>query len=347
MRSQNTSLAQWTDRSLTVAPGPVSPDQLSDQARVLYRWLADHGPSTLSNLAESGLTSTDGALSELATLGLIRRNGQTVQARPLAEVLYEVMRAQARRLDRAVRGLTEGQRLMHILINEHPALSGDSAEVVRSVQSSSPDAQEDWTQYSSLQAEQRLATLNPASTYPDEVLEASLTRAAEDLERGVTLQALHQRSVLGHVGFAQYLWRLEQLGVQVRLRDHIPFRMMIFDDRVAGCSLSASPTATETILLHGPRLVSLLGHIFQTLWLEAEPLPDPGVVRRPATAESLTPQHLTILRCLADGATDQTVARALGITPRTVTRRLNEIYDALGVRSRFQAGLTARRMGLV
>lgn len=345
MGSQNTSLVAWTDRSLTVAPGPVGPERLSDQARVLYRWLTDHGPSPLANLSAAGINGVEGALAELTALDLVQRRGQTIQARPFSQVFYEVMRAQARRLDRAVRSLGEGQRQLQILVNEHPALSGDSTEIVRSVGAAT--AEGDWTQYSSRRAEQRLATLNPASSYSEELLEASLARAAEDLERGVTLQALHQRSMLGHIAHAQYLWRLERLGVQVRLRDHIPFRMVIFDDRMAGCSVSASPTTEEMLLLHGQRLVTLLGNIFQTLWLEAEPLPDPGVGRRTALTETLTPQHLTILRCLADGATDQTVARALGITPRTVTRRLNEIYDALGVRSRFQAGLAARRMGLV
>lgn len=328
---------------------PVVPGPLSDQARILYRWLASQGPSTSHTLSQLRLPGIEGAMGELEALGLIRRHAETVIARPYPDVLHDVMSAQVRTLDRAVRRLTDGQRLLHILINEHQALSGDATDTVRSLDPPDPKHPgQDLAEQSALRARQRLATLNPSSDYPDEVLAASLDRAAADLERGVTLQALHQRSMLAQPRRAQYLWELERLGAQVRLREYLPFRMMIFDDRAAGCSINVSATVTETFLLRGERLVMLLARMFDSLWLEAEPLPAPGAEQRGTTpASSLTPQHLTILRCLADGATDQAIARALGITPRTVTRRLNEIYTALGVQSRFQAGSAARRLGLV
>jgi DNA-binding NarL/FixJ family response regulator len=61
----------------------------------------------------------------------------------------------------------------------------------------------------------------------------------------------------------------------------------------------------------------------------------------------LNPTQEAILRLLAEGETDQSIARSLGITTRTVTRRIGEIYEVLGVESRFQAGVAAKELGIV
>jgi DNA-binding CsgD family transcriptional regulator len=297
----------------------------------------------MQNLSQLRLPGIDHAVRELVALGLARWDGQGVIARPYAEVLHEAISAQMRRLDLAKESLSQGQDMLRLLINEHEALGRDAADLVQAIH---PE-DEPGSELTPLRAQHRMATLNPSADYPDEVLVASVERAAADLERGVVLLALHQRSMLAHPRRAQYLWQLEQLGVQVRLREHLPFRMMIFDDLAAGCSIDVSGTVTETFLLRGQRLVTLLSRMFDSLWLEAEPLPSPGSEPRTLMASSLSGQHLTILRLLADGATDQAIARALGVNARTVTRRLTEIYDALGVQSRFQAGSAARKMGLV
>ena len=54
-----------------------------------------------------------------------------------------------------------------------------------------------------------------------------------------------------------------------------------------------------------------------------------------------------ILELHRQGLSPTAIARQLGITTRTVARRINEIYEALGVQSRFQAGAVARRRGLI
>lgn len=61
----------------------------------------------------------------------------------------------------------------------------------------------------------------------------------------------------------------------------------------------------------------------------------------------LGPAHEAILRLLAEGQTDQSIARTLGITTPTVTRTISEIYELLGVESRCQAGVAAKELGIV
>lgn len=52
-----------------------------------------------------------------------------------------------------------------------------------------------------------------------------------------------------------------------------------------------------------------------------------------------------IIRLLAAGFTDETIARRLGLGMSTVQRHVRRIMDSLGARSRFQAGVQAVRLG--
>jgi DNA-binding CsgD family transcriptional regulator len=105
--------------------------------------------------------------------------------------------------------------------------------------------------------------------------------------------------------------------------------------------------------------MGLLVRILETTWVDSAPLeaalgrvgrgPVVGVAGGLPVGGGVVvgPAHEAILRLLAEGQTDQSIARALGITTRTVTRRISEIYDLLGVESRFQAGVAAKELGIV
>ncbi|WP_066370593.1 response regulator transcription factor [Herbidospora mongoliensis] len=65
------------------------------------------------------------------------------------------------------------------------------------------------------------------------------------------------------------------------------------------------------------------------------------------TARSL-PEHLqVVLVQLLSGATDQAASNRLGISARTYSRRVSELLDHMGVQSRFQGGVEAKRRGWV
>jgi DNA-binding NarL/FixJ family response regulator len=54
-----------------------------------------------------------------------------------------------------------------------------------------------------------------------------------------------------------------------------------------------------------------------------------------------------LLSQLAGGAKDEQIARALGLSVRTVRRRVAELLVELGADSRFQAGVEAVRRGWI
>jgi len=63
--------------------------------------------------------------------------------------------------------------------------------------------------------------------------------------------------------------------------------------------------------------------------------------------ETLTPGEMEVLRLVAQGADNKTIAAQLTLSERTVANRLSEIYQKLHVSSRTQAALVALRRGWV
>jgi DNA-binding CsgD family transcriptional regulator len=61
----------------------------------------------------------------------------------------------------------------------------------------------------------------------------------------------------------------------------------------------------------------------------------------------LTPRERSVLGLLAQGLTAGTIARRLGISPRTVQKHLERCYVKLGVTDRLAAVLRAQALGLV
>jgi DNA-binding NarL/FixJ family response regulator len=95
-------------------------------------------------------------------------------------------------------------------------------------------------------------------------------------------------------------------------------------------------------LLAGPALTAVLD-LAEQLWehgtevrASAAVLPDPSPL----------PRNAVVLRLLADGLTDDAVARRIGVSVRTVRNDVASVMVSLGARSRFQAGVRAARLGL-
>ena len=63
--------------------------------------------------------------------------------------------------------------------------------------------------------------------------------------------------------------------------------------------------------------------------------------------EDLTPRELEVLRLLADGLPNKTIARRLGISEHTVKFHINAILGKLGAASRTEAVVRATRLGLI
>lgn len=356
------SIAWNAPHAVALRPGDViresGRESITPQAKALYRQLLQRGTVPAVELAAlTGLPAdrSQTAVHELADLGLIARQDGRVTAIPYAAAVDSLVAAESHALRLALETVQNTQRRLRVLIAEGAALGGDSAGTVLAA-STQPGEEDVSFGGARTRPVSDLAALHPGVRFSAELLESSLKRAEAHLVEGVRLRVIHQRAAMSHSRSAEYFHRIEQLGGQVRLRDQLPFRLMLIDGLAAVCRLTWQDGLEDTLLLEGPHMLGLLGRLFETTWSEAAPLGGASAQARPdgaAGAEGgrpvpgLTTQHRAIMRYLADGATDQAIARFLGITTRTVTRRVNEIYQTLGVQSRFQAGAVARHMGLI
>jgi hypothetical protein len=111
------------------------------------------------------------------------------------------------------------------------------------------------------------------------------------------------------------------------------------DARVAVLPIGSNGV-DKVLLIRPSALLDVLISTFDLYW-------DRGIPCTPsATAGSpddvADPQLLALL---AAALTDESIARQLGLAPRMVQRRVRQLMDRSGARTRFQAGVQAMRRG--
>jgi DNA-binding NarL/FixJ family response regulator len=61
----------------------------------------------------------------------------------------------------------------------------------------------------------------------------------------------------------------------------------------------------------------------------------------------MSDRQYEVITLLALGMTDETVARRLDVSPRTVQRHVSQVMEQLGVRSRLELGIRLTKMGVL
>jgi DNA-binding CsgD family transcriptional regulator len=150
--------------------------------------------------------------------------------------------------------------------------------------------------------------------------EAASVGGQRPLPVGITRRAIYDSAALG-----ADIGELMRAGQQVRVLPSVPMRLYLVDRRLA-----MLPQEDLLIVVHPSALLGALSEFFESLWSRALPLPSAQ------TDQSAADQQLISL--LLAGLTDTASARHLGVSQRTVQRRVAALLDELGVQTRFQAG---------
>ena len=127
---------------------------------------------------------------------------------------------------------------------------------------------------------------------------------------------------------------------QVNVSDTILLRLALIDDRMAIVPTDPHHHVRGAWVTSDPDAVAFIG-LQMAIELSMSPLFAPAVTPR------LTPREVSVLQLLAHGHTDQSVARRLGISDRSVRRVVVDLQQKLGVDSRFQLAVAAARQGLL
>ena len=129
-------------------------------------------------------------------------------------------------------------------------------------------------------------------------------------------------------------------GEQIRLLSELPTRLMVIGTTHAVVPEPLGYADEPRLLVRQGALVEALIMLFEELWSRAAPVPE---LDHYLGGEARPDLRRFLLQLLAAGQKDEQIARTLGMSLRTVRRRIADLMAELGADSRFQAGVEAVR----
>ncbi|HEX5495755.1 MAG TPA: helix-turn-helix transcriptional regulator, partial [Mycobacteriales bacterium] len=168
------------------------------------------------------------------------------------------------------------------------------------------------------------------------------------LRQGVRFRSLYDRAALRVPGAMDEILLYQSEGEQSRTVETLPMKLAVADRSLGLVPLSTRDSAMEpgAVVVHPSAMLDGMVTLFESLWQHAVPL-DSGAdgqerrPRRPPLAE----QDSRILGLLLAGQTDEAVARQLGLSLRTVQRRVQRLMSSARVTTRLQLGWYAHKQG--
>jgi hypothetical protein len=282
------------------------------------------------------LAQLDEVLARLADVGLVRLDGDVVHAAPPGEAVGRLITHEIDRLRRRRDDVDALRNLLPTLIDEHQSSSRprdgnvdveavERADVVSLVRGLTESSTGDLMWFRPDQW--RL----PVAPEIDGLLR-------ELVASGRRSRAIYPARVLEEA--PDVLRARAAAGEQVRIVAVVSTRISIMGDAVALLSDRWGSNTGRRLVVREHSLVGALGALFENVWERGMAVPgiDPG-------AGDLAGQRRLLLHQLTRGAKDEQIARTLGVSLRTVRRRIADIMDELGADSRFQAGVEAVRRG--
>ena len=315
-------------------------------ALALYHALRERGGGSTHEIGRAaGLDEeqTGRGLLRLAELGLVQdRDGQMEPVEP-DTALVRTMDAYHANAAEQVLKATSLQRATQALMTVYrPAVARDASEVEVEYLTDRRRKDRALIELNTMTRES-CDSLHPGTMPPMHVLEHSLAEDAAMVGRGVRVRAIYRQAVTQTPRYARYLHELAETGTEVRLIDHAPFDMLLFDSLVACVPADPDDRRGPMVMIRGTGLVNMCVALFEDYWLRGAPFEAtaPG-----ADGETeLTPQERVVIRLLAGGLSDDQIARKMGVHRRTVQRAVAKLMERLQASSRFEAGLKLAQEG--
>jgi sugar-specific transcriptional regulator TrmB len=188
-----------------------------------------------------------------------------------------------------------------------------------------------------------ICTAQPGGGRTAPAMEAAWRDTRELLERGVRMRTIYQSPAVFSGPTRDYVLRAGRYGAEARTMPEFSERLMIFDRGVA--FIPGDSRRRSAVVIRQPAVVRFLAGVFERTWLAATPfateLPTSTV------SEAVDGVRLTIARLLSEGATDEVVARRVGLSVRTCRAHIAKLAQALGSGSRAQLGYLIAQSGLL
>ncbi|MBM7785243.1 helix-turn-helix domain-containing protein [Tenggerimyces flavus] len=315
----------------------------ADEERVYLALVPVPGATASELSVELGLSVGDAErlLKRIESHGLAARSGTSgryVAAPPTVALgaLLTLARDSLWRAEQGTAALSEQYRAASAA-----RTVGDLVEVV-----SGPDAvRHRFTQLQQAAESELLAFV----TAPTRLVHWSDNPAErEAARRGVRMRLIVERELLEEPGAMDDAERSMAAGEEIRIAESLPIKLVLADRTMALVPLR--PNAAEgAVVVHTSMLLDALVALFDACWERAIPLRFRSSSGSPGSSDDeaslVTDMDVKILSLLLTGMTDEAVAKQLDLSARTIQRRIRQLMDLAGARTRLQLGWHASRAG--
>ncbi|PZP28336.1 MAG: hypothetical protein DI603_19420 [Roseateles depolymerans] len=319
----------------------MQPLGLSGAAEAVYRTLLRRpglGTAALQQLVQGLDEPLEAMLEALLRRGLVRRGGEAMNGwqatAPEVAIELLLMERQAE--------LNEARRVL-------PELQADlardsSATSLGDVQIVPADPNEQLHAYLKLFEQAQHSILSfvrpPFLLAAPEPMEAARDAARK---RGVRIRSILAPEVMAWDGWHAAAAQSIASGDDLRVLDGLPFKLLLVDGNAGMLPLHADDPQGPVLRLGNTAVLQSLVLLFEQHWAEAVPALEAQTspAETGADGDAAMQELVTVL---AAGANDKTAAHALGISDRTLQRRMAALIALLRAKSRFQAGWLAARL---
>ena len=309
----------------------------------LYARLLPLSGGEVSTVATAlGLSTAELAdeIEPLRRLGVCRVEDGRLRVHALADAVSLLIAQEADRAARAEQRLTRLAAAVPLLAAAAARPATGEVDEVHPIDGEVTSGGNALQLLSNLVAESRgdLLWLRPdAWRMPREAAMVEVIRAA--VATGRRSRAIYPVVVLREA--PDVLRARARAGEQIRLLPELPSRLIVIGTTHAVVPEPLGYADEPRLLVRQGALVEALILLFEELWSRAAPVPELDL------GEARPDLRRFLLRLLAAGQKDEQIARALGMSLRTVRRRIADLMSELGADSRFQAGVEAVRRGWI
>lgn len=186
-----------------------------------------------------------------------------------------------------------------------------------------------------------VCSMLPGGPYPLEYLRSSWDDDLHVLSRGVQVRCLYQADAVRVPGVLQYMSEFARAGAEVRVATRVTHRTVICDRKLVFMGEEEDVLTAPFLLVREEALVRAIHAHFVQTWNRSTSI---GFGSEDSIAAESAAEILTVMQT---GVTDEVAARQLGVSLRTVRRRVAAVMDLLGATSRFEAGVKAVKAGWI
>jgi len=330
------------------AEGVLETLGVSQDAERVYRAMLAEPQIGVAQLAERigwPVERVREGLDELAKLSLLRQSweapGSMRLVSPEVGLSWLLAQQEAQLLERQ-RQIAATRAAVAAVVADyadlHPSRQHSEIEQLVGI-----DAVRSWIEERAHAGLSEVLTFSPGGPLSEQGMAASRPLNQEALERGTKMRTIYLDSARNDPATLAYLRWLVEAGGQVRTAATLPLRMVIFDRKQALIPVNPEHSTTGAVIQRGAGMVAALCALFDQTWQNAKPVGQ----EKQRDDHGLTGQEQAIITLLAEGWTDDVIARKLGVSVRTSRRITAELTQRLGARSRFQAGARAVERGWI